>query len=116
MSGKSVLETLDTVPGWDPAVKEVIAQTPENSVIDWKLLWRNPQSQWCSEGGRVLQLGDSAHTFLPTSGAGALQAMEDALSLATCLRLGGKENLVQSVKVHVLMRSVRQYITGLGHV
>ncbi|KAH7320656.1 hypothetical protein B0I35DRAFT_450412 [Stachybotrys elegans] len=107
LPGSAVLKMIDAVPGWDPALKEIIAQTPEKSVVDWKLLWRNPQPQWSSRLGRVLQLGDSAHSFLPTSGNGATQAMEDALSLATCLALGGKDNIVESVKTHVRLRFER---------
>lgn len=106
MSPQRVLDVMDEVPGWDPLLKEIISKTPENSIIDWKLLWRNPQPQWASEGGRVVQLGDSAHSFLPTSGNGATQALEDALSLATCLRLGGKDCISLSTRAHVLMRLV----------
>lgn len=95
---------MDTVPGWDPLLREVMACTPQDCVIDWKLLWRNPQPKWSSDGGRVVQLGDSAHSFVPTSGNGATQAMEDALSLATCLRLGGSDRVMDSVRAHVLMR------------
>lgn len=54
-----------------------------------------------------MQLGDAAHSFLPTSGNGATQAVEDALSLSTCLRLGGRENVVNSVRAHVKLRYER---------
>ena len=37
----------------------------------------------------MVQVGDSAHSFIPTSGNGATQALEDAITLATCLELGG---------------------------
>lgn len=100
---------MDKVTGWDPELKEIIAKTPEKSIIDWKLLWRNPQPQWNSPDGRVVQLGDAAHSFLPTSGNGATQAMEDALTLATCLRLGGKSKVVESVKTHVRVRYSSQH-------
>ena len=54
----------------------------------------------------MVQLGDAAHTFIPSSGNGATQAIEDALSLATCLRLGGKDHVPTAVKVHVKLRYV----------
>jgi 2-polyprenyl-6-methoxyphenol hydroxylase-like FAD-dependent oxidoreductase len=50
--------------------------------------------------GRVLQLGDSAHTFFPMSGKGATQAMEDTVTIATCLQLAGKSGSPLTVKVH----------------
>lgn len=105
-SAEDVLRVMKESPGWDPAVLEVVAQTPDDTVIDWKLLWRDPKPKWHSDGGRVIQLGDSAHSFLPTSGNGATQAMEDSLSLATCLTLGGRDALKDSVKAHALMRYV----------
>lgn len=72
-------------------------------------MWRDPQPQLASPGGRVVQLGDAAHTFIPSSGNGATQAIEDAVSLATCLQLGGKDNIPAAVKVHVKLRYVHDY-------
>ena len=45
--------------------------------------------------------------FLPTSGNGATQAIEDAITIAECLKNGGRDNLQQAVKVHTLLRSDR---------
>ena len=94
------------VEGWDPLVTELIKATPNNQVLDWKLMWRNPQPQWASKGGRVVQLGDAAHPFLPTSFSGGTMAMEDAYSLATCLALGGKRDVPLATKVHNKLRFV----------
>ena len=107
VSPAAVLDVMRGHPGWDPDLLHMLSLTPENGVVDWKLLWRNPQPQWASAGGRVIQLGDSAHSFLPTSGNGATQAMEDGLSLATCLRLGGLQNIPVSTKAHVKLRYER---------
>ena len=41
---------------------------------------RDPQQKWTSPAGRVIQLGDAAHAFLPNSSNGGTQAMEDAPS------------------------------------
>ena len=114
VGAEAVLRLLNETPDWDPLILEIIEQTPKDSVVDWKLLWRNPQPKWASDGNRVVQLGDRAHSFLPTSGNGATQAMEDALSLATCLRLGGRDKVVQSVKSHVLMRYALVVTTATG--
>lgn len=57
--------------------------------------------------GRILQVGDSAHSFLPTSGNGASQAIEDALSLAAAIKKAGPGNIHKATKVHNLLRFER---------
>lgn len=96
----STERALKVVEGWDPLETELIKATPNNEVLDRKLMWRNPQPQWVSKGGRVVQLGNAAHPFLPTSFSGGTMAMEDAYSLATCLSLGGKDNVPIATKLH----------------
>ncbi|KAI8946936.1 FAD/NAD(P)-binding domain-containing protein [Xylaria longipes] len=91
----------------DPDLLETLRVIPDNSAIDWTLRWRDPQPKWTSDGGRVVQLGDSAHSFLPTSGNGASQACEDALSLATCLRIAQKGNERVATRVHNKLRFER---------
>ncbi|KAK1623871.1 hypothetical protein BDP81DRAFT_465163 [Colletotrichum phormii] len=93
--------------GWAPIVHEVIESTPNNQVTDWKLRFRDPQLKWVSDGGRVVQCGDSAHSFLPSSGFGATTALEDAFSLAACLRMSGKESAALGTKVHNKLRFER---------
>ncbi|EME88646.1 uncharacterized protein MYCFIDRAFT_80018 [Pseudocercospora fijiensis CIRAD86] len=63
--------------------------------------------RWFSPAARVLQLGDAAHSFLPTSGNGATQAIEDAITIAACLAHAGKDQVTTAVKVHNLLRSDR---------
>jgi hypothetical protein len=89
--------------GWDPAVIDFIKQTPR-PVTDWQLKWRDTSYQWTSDGGRLLRIGDAAHTFLPTAGNGAVQGLEDGLSIAECLRIGGKQGVPWSTKVHNKLR------------
>jgi 2-polyprenyl-6-methoxyphenol hydroxylase-like FAD-dependent oxidoreductase len=67
--------------------------TPEKQLIDYKLLWRDPLPGWVSKQGRMMLVGDSAHPFLPTSGQGAGQAIEDAATIAICLELAGKQEI-----------------------
>ena len=88
---------------WDPAVIDFLRQTP-GKVVDWRLRWRDGTKQWTSEGGRQLRLGDSAHAFFPTAGNGAVQALEDAVSIAECLRLAGKKDVQIAMKVHNELR------------
>lgn len=87
----------------DPLLVEAIKNMPEKSIIAWQLCMRNPQEKWSSAHGRVIQVGDSAHSFIPTSGSGATMALEDSVSLAECLRLG-RDNIKIAVQVHVLLR------------
>ncbi|PVH96301.1 FAD/NAD(P)-binding domain-containing protein, partial [Periconia macrospinosa] len=91
---------------WDPAVLDFV-QSSSSSVVDWKLRWRDGARQWTSESGRLIRIGDSAHAFLPTAGNGAVQGLEDAISLAECLRIGGKKDLTYATKVHNTLRFER---------
>ncbi|KAI0512738.1 hypothetical protein F5B22DRAFT_657593 [Xylaria bambusicola] len=105
-----VLHNMDKGVGpvpWAPVFKELVKVTPPQTILNFELFWRNPQPSWCSPGGRVVQIGDAAHSFLPASGNGATQAIEDAVSLASCLQIGGKENIPLSVRTHIRFRFVR---------
>jgi hypothetical protein len=102
---------MEDMPGmekvkWAPIFKELVECTPPKTIVNFELLWRNPQPSWTSPGARVIQIGDAAHSYLPASGNGATQAIEDAISLASCLQIGGKENIPQSVRVHIRFRYV----------
>ncbi|KAF9880157.1 FAD binding domain-containing protein [Colletotrichum karsti] len=89
---------------WDPLILEAIRNIPEDCIVKWQLCWRDPQSRWTSPGGRIVQLGDSAHAFIPSSASGATTALEDAQSLAECLRLAGKADAHVGTKIHELLR------------
>ena len=107
MHPNEVIEEIAHIPtAWDPIALEVIKQSPKHSIVDWNLMWRNPNPQWTSPGGLVCQLGDAAHAFLPTSGSGATFAIEDGISLAACVELGGKSNVALATKVHEALRWV----------
>ncbi|KAI0202001.1 FAD/NAD(P)-binding domain-containing protein [Astrocystis sublimbata] len=92
---------------WGEQIMDFVKQVPSDALIDWKLTWRDPQPVWASKGGRIVQLGDSAHAFLPSSGNGATQAMEDGISLAECLYQGGSARVSWAVKVHTKLRYQR---------
>ena len=96
-----------TIPDWPKYADRVINGTPFDEIMDFQLMWREPQPKWVSPAGHVVQLGDAAHTFLPSSGNGGTQALEDAISLATCLRVAGRENIPQATRVHNLLRFQR---------
>ncbi|KAI1442024.1 hypothetical protein F5Y02DRAFT_410424 [Annulohypoxylon stygium] len=104
---EELLAKIPDVEHLDPLAVEAIKAFPNNRIVAWKLCMRNPQPKWHSEGGHVVQVGDSAHSFIPTSANGATMALEDAISLAECLRLGGKNDVTLAVKVHQLLRHQR---------
>ncbi|KAK3686530.1 hypothetical protein LTR37_019738 [Vermiconidia calcicola] len=103
-----VLKYTATVEGWPEVANRVIKATPPDLLVDWKLMWRDPQPTWTSPGGRVVQLGDAGHTFLPSSGNGATQAIEDAVSLAACISMArSNEDIPDATRVHNLLRFER---------
>lgn len=89
---------------WDKRVSAVIERTPKNTVVDYKITWRDPDPVWTSQGGRIIKIGDAAHSFIPNSTNGATQAMEDGVSLAACLRLSGKANIALATRIHTKLR------------
>ncbi|KAI5922423.1 putative monooxygenase [Camillea tinctor] len=108
VSADKVLDHLtEVVPEFSEQAKKLIKCTPEDGIIDWKLMWRNPQPNIVSPLGRVVQVGDAAHTFLPSSGGGVNQGIEGAISLATCLQLGGKDGIKWATKIHNKLRFER---------
>lgn len=85
-------------------IKALISTTPSERLFNWRIMWRDPQPQWTSPGGRVVQLGDAGHTFHPSSGNGGTQAMEDGVSIANCIAIAGKESVSWATRVHNLLR------------
>lgn len=66
---------------WDPVICGLIAQA---SVLNrWALFDRAPLPRW--HDGQVTLLGDAAHPMLPSMAQGAVQALEDAWTLAAVL-------------------------------
>ena len=74
------------VEGWDPELQHIIQHIPADSLIDHKMLWRDPVQKWVSEKGRICLLGDAAHPHLPTAGTGAAQAFEDAATIGSLMQ------------------------------
>lgn len=70
-------EVKEAIKDWDPMCTRIVSKTPEEMLVDWKLVYRDPLPTWVSPKGRIVLVGDSAHPFLPTSAQGATQALED---------------------------------------
>ncbi|KAI0467662.1 hypothetical protein F4859DRAFT_517827 [Xylaria cf. heliscus] len=100
-------EVKEAIKDWDPMCTRIVSKTPEEVLVDWKLVYRDPLPTWASPKARILLLGDSAHPFLPTSAQGATQALEDGVCIAVCLRRGGKDNVPASVRAHEKIRYER---------
>ncbi|EHY55034.1 hypothetical protein HRR83_005713 [Exophiala dermatitidis] len=65
--------------------KEMVRNTPDDRLVDYKLVWRDALQTWLSPSKRIILMGDAAHCHLPTSAQGACQAVEDAVTFAVCL-------------------------------
>lgn len=68
--------------GWDARVLQLIDAATETK--RWALYDRTPLRRYAA--GRIALLGDAAHAMLPFFAQGAAQAVEDAETLAFCLR------------------------------
>jgi 2-polyprenyl-6-methoxyphenol hydroxylase-like FAD-dependent oxidoreductase len=97
---------MNKIPGpkWASIFQELVKSTPPKTIVNFELLWRDPRPAWCSPGARVVQIGGAAHSFLSAFGNGASQEIEDAVSLASCLQIGGKAKIPVSVKAHIRLR------------
>ncbi|KAF4957337.1 hypothetical protein FSARC_11336 [Fusarium sarcochroum] len=95
-------EVLELLKDWDPTCRAIVEKTP--SLVDWKLVYRDPLPTWISKHGRIALLGDAAHPFLPTSAQGATQAMEDGVTIAVCLKRAGRDNIPGALKAHQSLR------------
>ncbi|KAK0230649.1 maackiain detoxification [Armillaria fumosa] len=104
----SKTKSSDRALHWSSIVPALVNSVPNKEAIDWKLMWRNPQTKWVSPMGRVAQIGDAAHRLLPTSASGATMAMmEDGIALAACLHISGKNHIPLAARVYNKLRFER---------
>lgn len=66
-----------------PVVRDVVQQTPTESILRTDISDLRPLENWCD--GRLVLVGDAAHTATPNLGQGGNQALEDAWCLASLL-------------------------------
>ncbi len=108
---EEVVKVLRRIPDWDPAIEGLISTTPKGAVVHWPLLWRNLRREWTSKDGRVVQVGDAAHSTVPSSASGGTLAIEDAVTLAACLQLacygGGASGAPLGARIYNLLRYER---------
>ncbi|BGP30930.1 hypothetical protein JCM10296v2_002692 [Rhodotorula toruloides] len=73
--------------GWDPSVIEAVSAF--GTCLNWAVEEDPPAERWCTDGGKIVLIGDAVHALSPMSFQGASQAIEDGASLAVCLALAG---------------------------
>ncbi|KAK3681348.1 FAD binding domain protein [Podospora appendiculata] len=93
---------------WHPVIEALVRTAPRGNLIHWPLLWRNLRREWVSTTGRVVQIGDAAHSTVPSSAAGGTLALEDAITLASCLQLG---TVPMATRIYNLLRYERASCT-----
>jgi salicylate hydroxylase len=71
----------------------------------WALFDRAPLEQWTA--GRVSLLGDAAHAMLPFLAQGAAQCVEDAVTLADCLKSAEPGTIEMALKRYEELRRPR---------
>lgn len=102
-----VEDVLKELEDWDPLVHELVKATPADSLVDYKLVFRDPLPTFISPKARIALIGDAAHPFLPTSIQGASQAVEDGVTIAVCLEKGRKDNIALALKAYEAIRYER---------
>ncbi|KAK0491155.1 hypothetical protein IW261DRAFT_1588406 [Armillaria novae-zelandiae] len=70
------------VKDWGSIVPTLVNSVPNKEVIDWRLMWRNPQP----------------------NASGATMAMEDGITLAACLHISGKNHIPLVARVYNKLR------------
>ncbi|EFQ99848.1 FAD binding domain-containing protein [Nannizzia gypsea CBS 118893] len=102
-------DVLERIKDWPakPRLEAVIRRTPPDNLIDYPLLTCDPIEDNVSKHGRMILIGDATHPYLPTSGQGACQAIEDAAVVAIALELAGKGNVPRALQVFKRIRGER---------
>lgn len=105
-------DMLKYIADWPITAKlePILRKTPPGRLIDFKLLWRDPLPTWVSPKGRMMLIGDAAHAFLPTSGQGAGQAIEDAATVAISLELAGRNQIPLALRTTEAIRWVLFFV------
>jgi salicylate hydroxylase len=89
---------------WHPSVRAVLSSA--QGVTRWGLYETPPLARWSR--GAVTLVGDAANAVLPFGAQGANQAIESAVTLATCLRgVAGRPEVVAAVERYQRLRAPR---------
>lgn len=113
-----VTRALKHITSWEvkPRLEPIITSTPQGKCFDHLVLTMDPLPSWLSKKNRMILLGDAAHPFLPNTGQGANQSIEDGATVAICLKLAGKSGVTTGLRVAERLRYQRvANIQELGH-
>ncbi|KAK1766025.1 MAK1-like monooxygenase [Phialemonium atrogriseum] len=101
--------------GFEQKLVEVVKATPEEHLVDYKLVWRDPLKTWLSPSARIVLIGDAAHCHLPTSAQGGSQAMEDGVALAIALKRANGD-VPLGLRVFERIRFNRSHVTHMASI
>ena len=106
-------ELLDLFYDWHDPVPAVIEATREMDILR-NDVYELPHLK-CWSSGRVTLLGDAAHAMTPNLGQGGCLAIEDALTLASCL--ASEHDVVAVLKRYEARRAKRaRNVARLAHI
>ncbi|KAJ5589686.1 hypothetical protein N7450_003658 [Penicillium hetheringtonii] len=113
-----VRRAIELISDWNvrDRLEPIMACTPQGKCFDHLVMTMDQLPSWVSPKHRMIVLGDAAHPFLPNTGQGANQAIEDGATVAICLELAGKNQVTKGVQVAERLRYQRvAKIQELGH-
>ncbi|KAM6496772.1 hypothetical protein JOM56_007245 [Amanita muscaria] len=89
--------------GWDPRLQKILALVP--SVLNFRLLSRDPLKSWIHSSGLVTLIGDACHPMMPYLGQGGAMAIEDAAVLGQLFaRITSKSDIPTLLKGYESIR------------
>ncbi|KAK5189022.1 hypothetical protein LTR99_011152 [Exophiala xenobiotica] len=95
-----------TYQGWDSSLTKILDMVSKTQ--KWPIQQIEIPDQWSSNSGKLVLLGDAAHAMTPNMALGAAMAVEDAATLAECLkRLHSKDELRHAVDMYERLRIPR---------
>ncbi len=86
---------------WADPVPEILRTTPDDRILCNEIIDRVPNRKWVQ--GRIVLLGDAAHSTTPNLGQGGCLAIESGMRLAVALRKveGDASALAQQLEAYV---------------